>query len=153
MAVERNSMQLQQKVTERTKLLSQLEQAKMQEKVADSLQSMNEVAGGSTPNLDQVREKIEGRYARALGQAELAQNSVQGRMAEVEQAGVQLAGHSRLEQIRAEMAGGNKAVSGGQQQSALGQGQSHSADQQAAQQQAQPSSDAVAQRMRELRGE
>ena len=57
------------------------------------------------------------------------------------------------EQIRAEMAGGNKAVSGGQQQSALGQGQSHSADQQAAQQQAQPSSDAVAQRMRELRGE
>lgn len=151
-AVERNSMQLQQKVTERTKLLSQLEQAKMQEKVADSLQSMNEVAGGSTPNLDQVREKIEGRYARALGQAELAQNSVQGRMAEVEQAGVQLAGHSRLEQIRAEMAGGNKAVSGGQQQSALGQGQSHSADQQAAQQQAQPSSDAVAQRMRELRG-
>lgn len=152
-AVERNSMQLQQKVTERTKLLSQLEQAKMQEKVADSLQSMNEVAGGSTPNLDQVREKIEGRYARALGQAELAQNSVQGRMAEVEQAGVQLAGHSRLEQIRAEMAGGNKAVSGGQQQSALGQGQSHSADQQAAQQQAQPSSDAVAQRMRELRGE
>ena len=152
-AVERNSMQLQQKVTERTKLLSQLEQAKMQEKVADSLQSMNEVAGGSTPNLDQVREKIEGRYARALGQAELAQNSVQGRMAEVEQAGVQLAGHSRLEQIRAEMAGGNKVVSGGQQQSALGQGQSHSADQQAAQQQAQPSSDAVAQRMRELRGE
>lgn len=152
-AVERNSMQLQQKVTERTKLLSQLEQAKMQEKVADSLQSMNEVAGGSTPNLDQVREKIEGRYARALGQAELAQNSVQGRMAEVEQAGVQLAGHSRLEQIRAEMAGGNKAVSGGQQQSALGRGQSHSADQQAAQQQAQPSSDAVAQRMRELRGE
>ncbi|MBI8989094.1 PspA/IM30 family protein [Corynebacterium meridianum] len=104
-AVERNAMMLQQKVGERTKLLSQLEQAKMQEKVSESLRSMNSMtASGSTPNLDQVREKIERRYANALGQAELAENSVENRMAEVEQAGVQLAGHSRLEQIRAQMA-------------------------------------------------
>ena len=34
-AVERNSMMLQQKIAERTKLLSQLEQAKMQEQAAD----------------------------------------------------------------------------------------------------------------------
>ncbi|MDT5164929.1 MAG: hypothetical protein QOC88_1823, partial [Mycobacterium sp.] len=34
-----------------------------------------------------------------------AQNSVQGRMLEVEQAGVEMAGHSRLEQIRASMRG------------------------------------------------
>ena len=54
---------------------------------------------------DQVREKIERRYANALGSAELAKNSVQGRMAEVEQASVQMAGHSRLEQIRASMRG------------------------------------------------
>ena len=85
-------MQLQQKVAERTKLLSQLEQAKMQEKVAESLQAMNQSVSGSSPNLDQVREKIEGRYARALGQAELAQNSVQGRMADINQASTQLAG-------------------------------------------------------------
>jgi phage shock protein A len=52
-----------------------------------------------------VRDKIERRYANALGQAELAQNSVQGRMLEVEQAGVEMAGHSRLEQIRASMRG------------------------------------------------
>ena len=142
-AVERNAMQLQQKAAERTKLLSQLEQAKMQEKVADSLNSMNAVANTSTPNLDQVREKIERRYANALGQSELAQNSVQGRMMEVEQAGIQMAGHSRLEQIRAEMSGGAQpqAIEGNAQQ-ALGQS-------------AQPnvSQDAVAQRMRELRGE
>ena len=112
-AVERNSMQLQQKVAERTKLLSQLEQAKMQEKVADSLQSMDKASGASTPNLDQVRDKIETRYANALGSAELAQNSVQGRMMEVQQASTQMAGHSRLEQIRASM------KSGGDQ---LGQG-------------------------------
>ena len=105
-AVEQNAMVLQQKVAERTKLLSQLEQAKMQEQVSASLNQMSELSvPGNTPNLDQVREKIERRYANALGSAELAQNSVQGRMAEVEQAGIQMAGHSRLEQIRASMRG------------------------------------------------
>lgn len=139
-AVERNSMALQQKVAERTKLLSQLEQAKMQEKVSESLKSMNSLTNGNSPNLDQVREKIERRYADALGQAELAQNSVEGRMAEVEQAGVQLAGHSRLEQIRAEMAGGQLNAAS-RQDSIEAPAESNVTD------------DAVAQRMRELRGE
>lgn len=144
-AVERNSMQLQQKAAERTKLLSQLEQAKMQEKVADSLQSMNAVTSNGSPNLDQVREKVERRYANALGQAELAQNSVQGRMAEVEQAGIQMAGHSRLEQIRAEMQGGaNNQLGGAQQQEAIEQAQPQAGN---------VSQDAVAERMRQLRGE
>ncbi|MGP6172966.1 PspA/IM30 family protein [Corynebacterium sp. A21] len=141
-AVERNSMALQQKVAERTKLLSQLEQAKMQEKVSESLQSMNSISGsGSTPNLDQVREKIERRYSNALGQAELAQNSVEGRMAEVQQAGIQMAGHSRLEQIRAEM-GGNQLNSTKPQGSIEAGAAGAAVD-----------NDAVAQRMRELRGE
>lgn len=144
-AVERNSMQLQQKAAERTKLLSQLEQAKMQEKVADSLQSMNAVTSNGSPNLDQVREKIERRYANALGQAELAQNSLQGRMAEVEQAGIQMAGHSRLEQIRAEMQGGaNNQLGGAQQREAIEQAQPQAGN---------VSQDAVAERMRQLRGE
>ncbi|AEX72362.1 hypothetical protein BGK38_05000 [Corynebacterium diphtheriae] len=143
-AVERNAMVLQQKVAERTKLLSQLEQAKMQEKVAESIQSMNSISNRDTPNLDQVREKIERRYANALGTAELAQNSVQGRMAEVEQAGIQLAGHSRLEQIRAEMSGGQ-----------LGAGNSATQQSIESAQQDTPSAadDAVARKMRELRGE
>lgn len=148
-AVERNAMSLQQKVAERTKLLSQLEQAKMQEKVSESLKSMNSLtANDNSPNLDQVREKIERRYANALGQAELAENSIQGRMAEVEQAGVQLAGHARLEQIRAQMGGGDAITGSSSQQQAISGGAA--ADGSAA---GAPSSDAVAQRMRELRGE
>src|ERR1700739_1753843 len=80
-AVEQNSMVLQQQFAQQTKLLSQLEQAKMQEQVSASLRSMSEIAApGNTPNLDQVREKIERRYANALGAAEMAQNAVQGRM-------------------------------------------------------------------------
>ncbi|WP_194835928.1 phage shock protein PspA [Nocardia sp. XZ_19_369] len=116
-AVEQNAMLLQQKVAERTKLLSQLEQAKMQEQVSASLQQMDSTlsAPGSTPSLDAVREKIERRYANALGSAELAQNTVQGRMLEVQQASIQMAGHSKLEQIRASMRGDQLPAGGAAQ--------------------------------------
>ena len=154
-AVERNAAHLQQQVAERSKLLSQLEQAKMQEKVSETMQSMNAITS-TGPNLDQVRDKIERRYANALGAAELAQNSIEGRMAEVEQAGIQMAGHGRLEQLRAEMAGeltsgkkqaieqGNSAQGGASQGGAAGSSNSVGGN---------VSDDAVAQRMRELRGE
>ena len=105
-AVENNASILQQKLAERTKLLSQLEQAKMQETVARSLESMSTLAApGNTPSLDEVREKIESRYATAMGRAELASNSVEGRMLEVQKSTLDMAGASRLEQIRASMAG------------------------------------------------
>ncbi|WP_224391836.1 PspA/IM30 family protein [Pseudonocardia sp. ICBG1293] len=120
-AVERNSMMLQQKISERTKLLSQLEQAKMQEQAAKSLQQMSELsAPRNAPSLDEVRDKIEKRYATALGSAELAQNSVQGRMLEVQQSTTDMAGMSRLEQIRASMSGA--PIAGGQQAPQVGQG-------------------------------
>ena len=105
-AVENNAMVLQQRIAERTKLLSQLEQAKMQETVAKSLESMSSLAApGNTPSLDEVRDKIEQRYANAMGRAELASNSVEGRILEVQKSSLDLAGSSRLEQIRASMAG------------------------------------------------
>jgi phage shock protein A len=103
-AVQDNSMLLQEKLAERTKLLSQLEQAKMQEQVSASLNQMSELAAPrNTPSLDEVREKIERRYTTALGQAELASNSVQGRMLEVKKATLNMAGQSRLDEIRASL--------------------------------------------------
>ena len=106
-AVENNAMLLQQKLAERTKLLSQLEQAKMQETVSRVAASRcpSCAAPGNTPSLDEVREKIERRYANALGRAELAQNSVEGRMLEVQKSTLDMAGNARLEQIRASMSG------------------------------------------------
>ncbi|MCL7457233.1 PspA/IM30 family protein [Micromonospora echinofusca] len=105
-AVENNSMILQQKLAERTKLLSQLEQAKMQESVARSLESMSSLtAPANTPSLDEVRDRIEQRYATAMGRAELAGNSVEGRMLEIQKSTLDSAGSSRLEQIRSSMAG------------------------------------------------
>ena len=104
-AVENNQMLLQQKLAERTKLLSQLEQAKMQETVSRSLESMSQLAApGTTPSLDEVRDKIERRYATALGRADLASSSVEGRRLEVQKATLDLQGASRLEEIRASMA-------------------------------------------------
>ena len=151
-AVQRNNAALHEKVNERSKLLSQLEQAKMQEKVSESLNSMNELtANGNTPSLDSVRDKIERRYSKALGQAELAENSVENRMAEVQQAGVQMAGHSRLEQIRSEM-NASKSVKSNKAQAIEGNKASGSAADNAAQPGA-ASDDAVQARLRELRGE
>jgi phage shock protein A len=120
-AVENNAMVLQQRIAERSRLLSQLEQAKMQETVAKSLESMSSLAApGNTPSLDEVRDKIERRYADAMGRAELASNSVEGRMLEVQKSSLDMAGQSRLEQIRASMAGNQLA--GGQQTPAVEQG-------------------------------
>ncbi len=105
-AVENNQMLLQQKLAERTKLLSQLEQAKMQETVSRSLESMSQLAApGTTPSLDEVRDKIERRYATALGRADLAAGSIEGRRLEVQRATLDMAGSSRLEEIRASMQG------------------------------------------------
>jgi phage shock protein A len=105
-AVENNQYLLQQRLAERAQLLNQLEQAKMQERVADSLQGMSQLtASRDVPTLDEVREKIESRYANAMGRAELAQNSVEGRMLEVQKSSLDMAGANRLDQIRASMAG------------------------------------------------
>ncbi len=112
-AVEQSRMRLQQTLAERSKLLSQLEQARMQEQVSASLRQMSELsAPGSTPTLSEVRDKIEARYAHALGQQELAQSSVEGRMLEVQKATLDVSAAARLEQIRASMATGpDKAAS------------------------------------------
>ncbi|HEY3718094.1 MAG TPA: PspA/IM30 family protein [Jatrophihabitantaceae bacterium] len=115
-AVKSNEMRLEQQLAERTKLLTQLEQAKMQETVSKSLQQMSELAAPSnTPSLGEVRDKIEQRYSVALGQAELAQDSVAGRTLEVQRATIDLQGSARLEEIRASMNAekGPAAVEGG----------------------------------------
>jgi phage shock protein A len=126
-AVENNAMVLQQRIAERSRLLSQLEQAKMQETVARSLESMSSLAApGNTPSLDEVRDKIEQRYANAMGRAELASNSVEGRMLEVQKSSLDMAGSSRLEQIRASMAG--EKLGGPAAQPAVEQGSTPASD-------------------------
>jgi hypothetical protein len=58
---------------------------------------------GGVPTYESVREKIETRYGTAIGSAELASETVEGRRVEELYEARQRAAHDRLEQIRASM--------------------------------------------------
>jgi phage shock protein A len=102
-AVAQNAQQLQSKVAERQKLLSQLDQAKMAEQMNRAMESMSAEVGQDVPTLDEVRAKIETRLARAQGATELERESVQGRMLEVEQAAAASQASARLSEIRSKL--------------------------------------------------
>jgi phage shock protein A len=102
-AVQQNSSALQQKLAERQKLLSQLDQAKMQEQMNAAMSSLSEAVGQDVPTLNEVRDKIEARYAKAKGMAELTESSVESRMLEVEQASMNSEAQARLAQIRSQL--------------------------------------------------
>ena len=102
-AVAQNAAALQKKLSERQKLLSQLDQAKMQEQMNKALTSLSETVGQDVPSLEEVRAKIEARYAKAKGMAELEGNSVESRMMEVEQAAMNTDAQTRLAEIRTKL--------------------------------------------------
>lgn len=102
-AVATNGQVLQQKLAEKQKLLSQLEQAKMQEQMNKAMASLSETVGEEVPTLNEVRDKIEQRYAKAKGMSELQETSVESRMIEIEQAAQNMEAQSRLDEIRAQM--------------------------------------------------
>ena len=102
-AVQQNSMVMQKKLAERQKLLGQLDQAKMQEQMNRAMASLSETVGQDVPTFDEVRDKIETRYARALGTSEIAGESVEVRMLEVEQAQMNTEATARLDAIRAQL--------------------------------------------------
>ena len=102
-AVQQNSANLQRKLSERSKLLSQLDQAKMQEQMNSAMASLNETVGQDVPTFEEVRGKIEARYAKAKATSELTETSVESRMIEIEQATSNVEAQSRLSQMRAEL--------------------------------------------------
>jgi phage shock protein A len=102
-AVNQNSAALQKKLAERQKLLSQLDQAKMQEQLNKAMDSLSETVGEDVPSFEEVRAKVESRYAKAKGAAELSESSVEGRMLEVEQASINVEASARLSEIRAQL--------------------------------------------------
>ncbi|MEZ5378759.1 MAG: PspA/IM30 family protein [Acidimicrobiales bacterium] len=102
-AVNQNSTALQKKLAERQKLMSQLDQAKMQEQLNKAMDSLSETVGEDVPTFDEVREKVESRYAKAKGAAELSESSVEARMLEVEQASINVEASARLSEIRAQL--------------------------------------------------
>jgi phage shock protein A len=102
-AVAQNSSALQKKLAERQKLMSQLDQAKMQEQMNKAMATLSETVGQDVPTLEEVRDKIEQRYAKALGTSELQGQTVESRMLEVEQASLDTEAQARLSQIRSQL--------------------------------------------------
>ena len=76
-AVQQNAQMLQQKLAEKQKLMGQLDQAKMQEQLNAAMASLSETVGQDVPTFDEVRDKIEARYAKAKGLTELNETSVE----------------------------------------------------------------------------
>ena len=102
-AVQQNSLALQKKLAERQKLLSQLDQAKMQEQLNTAMATLSESVGQDVPTFDEVRDKIEARYAKAKGMAELQGQTVENRMLEIEQATANTEAKGRLDEMRVEL--------------------------------------------------
>lgn len=113
-AVQENSVALQKKISERQKLLSQLNQAKMHEQkmheqLNSAMDTLNEAVGQDVPTFTEVQHKIEARYAKAQGTSELRGDSVESRMAEVEAAARSTDAKMRLEQLKGELGLRDKA--------------------------------------------
>jgi phage shock protein A len=102
-AVSQNSRLLQQKIAEKSKLVSQLEQAKMQEEMNSAMQQLNESVGDDVPTLKEVEEKIQARYANAKAASELQETSVEASVLEIEQATANVEAQHRLSELRAEL--------------------------------------------------
>jgi phage shock protein A len=102
-AVQQNSQALQMKLNEKQKLLSQLDQAKMQEQMNKAMAQLTAAVGQDVPTLAEVRDKIESRYAKAIGAAELQGATVETRMLEVERAAQDTEAVARLSKIKEQL--------------------------------------------------
>lgn len=104
-AVQQSEARLKEQLAQVDQLSSQVKQTKMQEASAQAMTGITSVdPDQEVPTLDQVREKIERRYANALGAQELSKDSFGSRMDEIDSAGADLKATSRLDEIRAQMA-------------------------------------------------
>jgi phage shock protein A len=122
-AVQQNSSALQKKLSERQALLGKIDQANMQEEMNAAMAQLSAAVGEDVPTLEEVRSKVEARYARAKGMSELQGSSVEGRMLEVEQAAMNVEAQGRLAEIRAQLGIAAESESGGEEASgAIGEG-------------------------------
>lgn len=104
--VKESEARLHEQLGQIDQLSSQVKQTKMQEastKAMDQITALD--PDRDVPSLDQVREKIERRYADALGAQELMHNTMGDRIQEIDAAGADMRASAKLEEIRAQMRG------------------------------------------------
>lgn len=113
---QQSEARLKQQLGEVDKLMAQADQADMQKKSSEAMQSINTslTPDGNVPTLDGVREKIERRYSDALGQQELLGNTVNDRMGEIAAAGTDMKASAKLDEIRASLKSETSSLESGQ---------------------------------------
>jgi len=103
-AVETNALELRGRLTERTRLLSQLEQTKLQERMNAALGSVSLLAPESdVPSFERIRDKIERRYTQALGVAEIGTTTVEVRALQVQKASLDAEAARQLAALRSSL--------------------------------------------------
>ena len=127
-AVQQNSAVLQKKLSEKQHLLSQLDQAKMQEQLNRTMASLSETVGQDVPTMAEVKQKIEQRYAKAQATSELEGTTVESKMLEVEHAAMNVEAQARLEQIRSQLGLANAPETTPEPQTATSTGAEASAE-------------------------
>ncbi len=101
--VSQNSAAVQKKLAEREQLLSQLDQAGMQEQMNAAMAQLHQTVGDEVPTLDEVRAKIERRLATAQATTDLTGAGVDASMLAVEQAKREAEAAARLSSLREQM--------------------------------------------------
>jgi phage shock protein A len=100
-AVDRSAQVLHARMTEGARLGTEIEAARMQERMADTLKSLDAMAPtGSIPSLEQIRARVDHRVSIAAARSELAGSGTGIRMLEIERAGLEETGRQKLLEIR-----------------------------------------------------
>ena len=102
-AVRLNAEGLRTKVAQREYLLSQLDQAKVQEQLNTAMSQLSQGPSDEVPSLDQVRDTIERRLAAARATSEVRGTAVSIQVLEVEQALQAAETQARLGQMRTQL--------------------------------------------------
>jgi phage shock protein A len=101
--VNQNALRLDELTARRLELLGKLEQAKMQERVNATLETLSRPVDTGGPTLREIEDKIDRRMALASAHAELAQSSVTSGQVEIDRAMREVAANARLTSLRQEL--------------------------------------------------
>jgi phage shock protein A len=100
-AVDHSAHLLHARLTEGARLTTEIEAARMQERMAETLTALDAMApSGSVPTLDQIRARVDRRVSIAAARSELAGSGTGARMLEIERAGLEESGRQKLVEIR-----------------------------------------------------
>ena len=96
---------MRQKLAERERLLTDLDQAKMQEQLNEAMGQLSKSVGADVPTLDEVRKKIDRRLARASAMSGIAEldAGMDPILIKVEQAQLAAEAQERLTRMRSEL--------------------------------------------------